>query len=104
MFLQCFPILEDIIHNLCMVTTSEKQLIHRQWLATKQLNVTTISEKTFELPFAQGHLEETPDVMKSALGPLITKTQNKMFVDCSQKCMSVRKIFLSPVFWRSTQT
>lgn len=57
MFLQCFPILKDnIIHNLCMATTNEKQLIHRQWLATKWLNVTTISEKTFELPFAQGHL------------------------------------------------
>lgn len=36
MFLQCFPILKDnIIHNLCMATTNEKQLIHGQWLATK---------------------------------------------------------------------
>ena len=66
-------------------------------------NVTTLSEKAFDLSLAQGHLEETPDVMKSALGPFITKAQNKMHVDCSQKYMSVRKIFLPPIFLRSTQ-
>lgn len=67
------------------------------------LNVITLSEKTFDVLFAQGHLEETPDAMKSALGPFITKAQNKMLVDCSQKYVSVRKIFLSPIFLRSTQ-
>lgn len=67
------------------------------------LNVTTPTEKTFDLPFAQGHLEETPDVMKGASGPFISKAQNKMLVDCSQKYMSVRKTFLSLVFLWSTQ-
>lgn len=65
-------------------------------------NVTTLSKRTFHLPFAQGHVEETPDVLKSALGTFITKAQNKMLVDCAQKYMAARKIFLSQIFLRWT--